>query len=198
MCLHLAKHSLVFCWHTCISSHDCICRVLFAYSFCATVAIGSFLLVVEVNHVFHPFPSPSRALCCLVNFAPLWPGCRYGRWTANLTRFPGGMGPVAAAVHGRGQRFGLYVNPGVAVAAVKTRSPIEGTNCTAADIAIQPYVHACFLVTAGGEGRGGTMKRSIVLREICKRTAPCNLQKCSRHVGHDTRLMARVRVGTSV
>eukprot|EP01051_Picozoa_sp_SAG22_P013826 SAG22_NODE_1597_length_4035_cov_2.376270_2_plen_80_part_00 len=52
----------------------------------------------------------------------------YGRWTTNLTRFPAGMASVAAAVRARGQKFGLYINPGVAVAAVKYKTMVEGTN----------------------------------------------------------------------
>jgi hypothetical protein len=63
----------------------------------------------------------------------------YGRWTYNTTRFPNGIRAIADAVHARGQKFGIYLNPGVAVAAVKQATPIEGTNCTAADIAETPW-----------------------------------------------------------
>ena len=66
----------------------------------------------------------------------------YGRWKANETRFPRGMQQVSAAVRSRGQKFGLYINPGVAVAAVKQQARIEGTNCTADQIAVKPYVGA--------------------------------------------------------
>jgi hypothetical protein len=65
----------------------------------------------------------------------------YGRWDVNSTRFPGGIRAVADAVHARGQKLGIYVNPGVAVAAVKQATPIEGgiDGCTAADIAVTPW-----------------------------------------------------------
>lgn len=67
---------------------------------------------------------------------------QFGRWTHNTTRFPSGLAAVAAAVHARGQKFGLYLNPGVAVAAVKQKTPIEGTNCTADQIAVTPRTGA--------------------------------------------------------
>lgn len=62
-----------------------------------------------------------------------------GRWTHNTTRFPNGMAAVAAHVHANGQLFGLYLNPGVAVNAVKAGKPIEGCAGTAADIALLPH-----------------------------------------------------------
>lgn len=67
----------------------------------------------------------------------------FGRWTVNTTRFPQGMKVVADAVHARNQLFGLYINPGVAVAAVKQQTLIEGApvpNCTADQIAVKPLV----------------------------------------------------------
>ena len=60
----------------------------------------------------------------------------FGRWSPNNTRFPGGIAKVSRAVKSMGLRFGLYINPGVAVAAVKKATPIENTTCTAADIAV--------------------------------------------------------------
>ena len=63
----------------------------------------------------------------------------YGRWTHDVGRFPNGMKAVGDHVHANGQKYGLYLNPGVAVAAVKAKSPIANqTGCTAADIAWQP------------------------------------------------------------
>lgn len=64
----------------------------------------------------------------------------WGRWIPNATRFPSGIRAVADAVHARGQKFGIYLNPGVAVAAVKQATPVEGTNCSAVDVAAHPYV----------------------------------------------------------
>eukprot|EP01048_Picozoa_sp_COSAG05_P012153 COSAG05_NODE_1197_length_5557_cov_6.456761_3_plen_472_part_00 len=62
---------------------------------------------------------------------------QYGRWATNATRFPDGMANISAFVHANGQKFGLYMNPGVAVAAVKFKTPVEGTNCTADQIALR-------------------------------------------------------------
>jgi alpha-galactosidase len=65
----------------------------------------------------------------------------WGRWTHNTTRFPQGMRAIADAVHARGQKLGLYLNPGVAVAAAKQATPVRnGTGgCTGADIAVKPF-----------------------------------------------------------
>lgn len=65
----------------------------------------------------------------------------YGRWTYNTTRFPDGIVPVSTYIHNHNQQLGMYINPGVAVAAVKQQKPILNgiNNCTAADIAIYPY-----------------------------------------------------------
>ena len=49
------------------------------------------------------------------------------------------MAPIAKQVHARGQKFGLYLNPGVAPAAVKFKTPIENTNCTADEIALRDH-----------------------------------------------------------
>lgn len=46
------------------------------------------------------------------------------------------MAAVSDVIRSRGQKFGLYVNPGVAVAAVKQKTKVEGTNCTADQIAL--------------------------------------------------------------
>ena len=65
----------------------------------------------------------------------------FGRWTWNTTRFPSGAAAVSARARANGQRLGLYLNPGVAVAAVNQATPVlngPGGSCTAADIAWQP------------------------------------------------------------
>lgn len=59
----------------------------------------------------------------------------YGRWVVDSSRFPDGMAAVAAYVHGLGLKFGMYVTPGIPVAAVNQNTPIEGTQAHAADIA---------------------------------------------------------------
>ena len=62
----------------------------------------------------------------------------FGRWSVNTARFPQGMEPIGDYIHANGQLFGIYLNPGVAVAAVKQKSPIENTSCTADQIAWYP------------------------------------------------------------
>jgi len=65
----------------------------------------------------------------------------YGRWTWNTTRFPPGAAAVSARARANGQRLGLYLNPGVPVAAVNAATPVlggPGGACTAADIAWAP------------------------------------------------------------
>jgi hypothetical protein len=59
----------------------------------------------------------------------------YGRWVVDPARFPSGMAAMAAFVHGLGLRFGMYLTPGIPVAAVTQNTPIEGTQAHAADIA---------------------------------------------------------------
>mmetsp|Transcript_34366 Transcript_34366/g.110390 ORF Transcript_34366/g.110390 Transcript_34366/m.110390 type:complete len:208 (+) Transcript_34366:139-762(+) len=41
----------------------------------------------------------------------------HGRWTHNATRFPEGMRRLADTLHSRGQKLGLYLNPGLPKAA---------------------------------------------------------------------------------
>jgi len=64
----------------------------------------------------------------------------YGRWTSDLSRFPQGFKSVSEHVHRNGQKVGIYLNPGLAKAAVNKNTPIEGTNCHAKDIAVSPLV----------------------------------------------------------
>jgi len=64
----------------------------------------------------------------------------YGRWTWNTTRFPTGYRNVSSRALINKQRLGIYLNPGVAVAAVNDASPVFNgyKNCTCFDIAYQP------------------------------------------------------------
>jgi alpha-glucosidase (family GH31 glycosyl hydrolase) len=62
----------------------------------------------------------------------------YGRWTQDTGRFPEPLSQLADYVHANGQLLGLYLNPGIAVDAVKKNTPIYGTNCTANDIVVMP------------------------------------------------------------
>lgn len=58
----------------------------------------------------------------------------YGRWVTDPARFPDGMAAVANYVHGLGEKFGMYLTPGIPVAAYNQNTPIEGTTFHAQDI----------------------------------------------------------------
>jgi alpha-galactosidase len=60
---------------------------------------------------------------------------QYGRWVINSTQFPGGISAVASYVHSLGLKFGIYVTPGIPVAAVNQNTPIQGTSYHARDAA---------------------------------------------------------------
>lgn len=60
---------------------------------------------------------------------------QYGRWETNPAQFPNGIAAVASYVHSLGLKFGIYVTPGIPVAAVNQNTPIEGTNYHARDAA---------------------------------------------------------------
>jgi alpha-galactosidase len=60
----------------------------------------------------------------------------YGRWVVDATKFPDGMQAVASYVHDLGLEFGMYLTPGIPVAAVNQSTPIEGTFYNAANIAV--------------------------------------------------------------
>jgi Alpha galactosidase A/Carbohydrate binding module (family 35)/Alpha galactosidase C-terminal beta sandwich domain len=59
----------------------------------------------------------------------------YGRWVPDPTKFPDGMAALAAYIHSLGLKFGMYITPGIPVAAVNANTPIEGTHYSAKDIA---------------------------------------------------------------
>ena len=60
---------------------------------------------------------------------------QFGRWVVDSGRFPDGMAATASYVHGLGLKFGLYLTPGIPVAAVRQNTAIQGTSFHAADIA---------------------------------------------------------------
>jgi hypothetical protein len=60
---------------------------------------------------------------------------QFGRWVANSSRFPDGIAALANDIHRMGLKFGIYLTPGVPVAAVNQNTPIEDTPYHAADIA---------------------------------------------------------------
>jgi alpha-galactosidase len=59
----------------------------------------------------------------------------YGRWVVDTKKFPSGMAATASFVHNLGLKFGMYMTPGIPVAAVNQNTPIQGTTYHAADIA---------------------------------------------------------------
>jgi len=64
----------------------------------------------------------------------------YGRWVTNASEFPpsgstNGIQVVANYVHSLGEKFGIYVTPGISDQAVAENTPIEGTSYTADEIA---------------------------------------------------------------
>ncbi|MBV9709606.1 MAG: glycoside hydrolase family 27 protein, partial [Ktedonobacteraceae bacterium] len=62
----------------------------------------------------------------------------YGRWTPDTTRFPNGIADISDYVHDNGQKFGLYLVPGIPILAVQQNTPILGTSCHALDIVVEP------------------------------------------------------------
>ncbi len=60
---------------------------------------------------------------------------QYGRWQVNSAQFPNGIAGIANYVHSLGLKFGIYVTPGIPVAAVNQNTPIQGTGYHARDAA---------------------------------------------------------------
>lgn len=58
----------------------------------------------------------------------------YGRWAVDTNKFPSGMKALGDYVHGQGEKFGMYVTPGIPVAAYQQNTPIQGTSFHARDI----------------------------------------------------------------
>src|SRR5882757_10265859 len=59
---------------------------------------------------------------------------QFGRWVTDSAKFPNGMAAVASYVHSLGEKFGMYLTPGIPVAAYQQNTPIEGTSFHARDI----------------------------------------------------------------
>lgn len=59
---------------------------------------------------------------------------QYGRWVVDGAKFPSGMAGLGTYIHGLGEKFGMYVTPGVPVAAYNQNTPIQGTPYHARDI----------------------------------------------------------------
>ena len=65
----------------------------------------------------------------------------YGRWVTDTSKFPDGMGNLAAYIHGLGEKFGMYLTPGIPVGAYNQNTPIEGTSFHARDIVSDTSSH---------------------------------------------------------
>jgi alpha-galactosidase len=58
----------------------------------------------------------------------------YGRWVTDTSKFPDGMANLGSYIHGLGEKFGMYLTPGIPVAAYNQNTPIQGTSFHARDI----------------------------------------------------------------
>ncbi len=63
-----------------------------------------------------------------------------GRWATDTGKFPNsgstpGMAVLGNYIHAQGEKFGMYVTPGIAANAVAANSPVAGTSFTADEIA---------------------------------------------------------------
>ncbi len=59
---------------------------------------------------------------------------QYGRWAVDTAKFPSGMKALGDYIHGLSEKFGMYVTPGIPVAAYNQNTPIQGTSFHARDI----------------------------------------------------------------
>ncbi|MEY9930622.1 alpha-galactosidase [Catenulispora sp. GP43] len=58
----------------------------------------------------------------------------YGRWVTDTGKFPDGMANLGSYIHSLGEKFGMYLTPGIPVAAYNQNTPIQGTSFHARDI----------------------------------------------------------------
>jgi len=72
-----------------------------------------------------------------INLDDFWAGGfdDHGRLQANPGKFPHGIAALADYVHGRGLKLGIYLTPGLRVAAWKSNGTVEGTQIHLRDIA---------------------------------------------------------------
>lgn len=66
---------------------------------------------------------------------------QYGRWAVDTSLFPDGLSGVATYVHSLGLKFGMYLTPGIPVAAYNQNTPIQGTSYHARDIVSSTSTH---------------------------------------------------------
>ncbi|NNM86563.1 MAG: glycoside hydrolase family 27 protein [Phycisphaerales bacterium] len=65
----------------------------------------------------------------------------YGRPKPNLTKFPGGMAPLASWLHQRGLKLGIYLLPGIDPSLYQANDPIVGTHYTTRQIVYKNSKH---------------------------------------------------------
>jgi hypothetical protein len=65
----------------------------------------------------------------------------YGRWEPDPSLFPDGLSGVAAYMHSIGLKFGMYLTPGIPVAAYNQNTPIQGTSYTARNIVTNTSIY---------------------------------------------------------
>lgn len=66
---------------------------------------------------------------------------QYGRWVVKTNLFPDGIAALANYVHALGLKFGIYVTPGIPVAAFNQNTPIQGTAYHARDIVTNAAIY---------------------------------------------------------
>lgn len=74
----------------------------------------------------------------------------YGRWVTDSAKFPDGMANLGSYIHGLGEKFGMYLTPGIPVAAYNQNTPIEGTAYHARDIVSDTSSHETNYNFGGG------------------------------------------------
>ena len=57
-----------------------------------------------------------------------------GLWATDTSKFPDGMANLGSYIHSLGEKFGMYLTPGIPVAAYNQNTPIAGTSFHARDI----------------------------------------------------------------
>lgn len=90
-------------------------------------------------------------------------------------------------------QFGIYLNPGVAVAAVKQATPIKGgvDGCTAADIAINPHTGTyARLVFNGNPGLAGCRRASAAREAFVAVAFPARDVRAHNHAPALSRVRA--------
>lgn len=74
----------------------------------------------------------------------------YGHWVTDTSKFPDGMANLGSYIHGLGEKFGMYLTPGIPVAAYNQNTPIQGTSFHAQDIVSNTSAHETNYNFGGG------------------------------------------------